>query len=48
MPTSQMWSYMESHIGIKYDAVVPNMVLHVITYIDANVPNMVLHENTYR
>ncbi|KHG04560.1 Man(5)GlcNAc(2)-PP-Dol alpha-1,3-mannosyltransferase [Gossypium arboreum] len=33
---------------IKYDVNVPDMVLHVTTYIDANVPDMDLHENTYR
>ncbi|KHG22472.1 hypothetical protein F383_00032 [Gossypium arboreum] len=33
---------------IKYDANVPDIVLHVTKYIDANVPNVVLHENTYQ
>ncbi|KHG19405.1 hypothetical protein F383_25657 [Gossypium arboreum] len=32
MAASQTWSYTQSHIGIKYDANVPDMVLHVITY----------------
>ncbi|KHF99605.1 2,3-bisphosphoglycerate-independent phosphoglycerate mutase [Gossypium arboreum] len=43
MPTSQTWSYLQSHIN----ATVPDRVLHEPN-INANIPNVVLLENTFQ